>query len=258
VGNPKAWNRYAYVYGNPLRYTDPSGHCAEFGDESCWSKYEQLKRVCPECTHYRSAGGIDIPLAKLNESQLDNLVLGLAGEYRPMTQPGELDSLKSVLPDGTHSIPVGLTIDFPIEVVFGGHILHVDDDLNFAVGTGFIGFGAASAVGITVGVGGTGTNASNIGELRGWVVTGGIGGTAGVFGGGIDGLVGPEGDKGRIFGGSIYGFAGPKAGIPLPPGFIHANTNYTTETALITGQITENGIEDFCVVDWCSLSAFSD
>ena len=27
VGNPQAWNRYAYVLGNPLRYTDPSGHC---------------------------------------------------------------------------------------------------------------------------------------------------------------------------------------------------------------------------------------
>jgi len=26
-GNPQALNRYAYVYHNPLRYTDPSGHC---------------------------------------------------------------------------------------------------------------------------------------------------------------------------------------------------------------------------------------
>ncbi len=25
-GNPQALNRYAYVYNNPLRYTDPSGH----------------------------------------------------------------------------------------------------------------------------------------------------------------------------------------------------------------------------------------
>ena len=28
-GNPQALNRYAYVYNNPLRYTDPSGHCAD-------------------------------------------------------------------------------------------------------------------------------------------------------------------------------------------------------------------------------------
>jgi RHS repeat-associated protein len=26
-GNPQALNQYAYVYNNPLRYTDPSGHC---------------------------------------------------------------------------------------------------------------------------------------------------------------------------------------------------------------------------------------
>ncbi|MBC7228453.1 MAG: RHS repeat-associated core domain-containing protein, partial [Thermoflexales bacterium] len=28
-GNPQALNRYAYVYHNPLRYTDPSGHWLE-------------------------------------------------------------------------------------------------------------------------------------------------------------------------------------------------------------------------------------
>jgi len=25
-GNPVAWNRFAYVYNNPVNYTDPSGH----------------------------------------------------------------------------------------------------------------------------------------------------------------------------------------------------------------------------------------
>ncbi len=28
AGNPQALNRYSYVLGNPLKYTDPSGHCA--------------------------------------------------------------------------------------------------------------------------------------------------------------------------------------------------------------------------------------
>ncbi len=27
AGNPQAFNRYAFVLNNPLRYTDPSGHC---------------------------------------------------------------------------------------------------------------------------------------------------------------------------------------------------------------------------------------
>jgi len=34
AGNPLAWDRYAYGYDNPVRYTDPSGHFSE----------EQLKR----------------------------------------------------------------------------------------------------------------------------------------------------------------------------------------------------------------------
>jgi RHS repeat-associated protein len=25
--NPQAWNRYGYVFNNPLKYNDPSGHC---------------------------------------------------------------------------------------------------------------------------------------------------------------------------------------------------------------------------------------
>ena len=33
-GNPQALNRYSYVVNNPLRYTDPSGHC--FGPVSVW------------------------------------------------------------------------------------------------------------------------------------------------------------------------------------------------------------------------------
>lgn len=27
AGNPQAFNRYSYVFGNPVRYNDPSGHC---------------------------------------------------------------------------------------------------------------------------------------------------------------------------------------------------------------------------------------
>jgi RHS repeat-associated protein len=41
--NAQAYNRYAYVYNNPLLYSDPSGHCAEnVGDEACWGLAESL------------------------------------------------------------------------------------------------------------------------------------------------------------------------------------------------------------------------
>jgi RHS repeat-associated protein len=34
--NSQAWNRYAYGLNNPLRYTDPSGYCADGQDEPTW------------------------------------------------------------------------------------------------------------------------------------------------------------------------------------------------------------------------------
>jgi RHS repeat-associated protein len=33
-GNPQTFNRYMYVKGNPLKHTDPSGHCSD-GDTAC-------------------------------------------------------------------------------------------------------------------------------------------------------------------------------------------------------------------------------
>jgi RHS repeat-associated protein len=40
-GNPQALNRYAYVFNNPLKYVDPSGHCPQ-SDRACWDLLEQL------------------------------------------------------------------------------------------------------------------------------------------------------------------------------------------------------------------------
>jgi len=35
-GHPRGWNRLAYVYGNPVRYSDPTGHCASLSG-TAWS-----------------------------------------------------------------------------------------------------------------------------------------------------------------------------------------------------------------------------
>ncbi|MCB9432693.1 MAG: hypothetical protein H6668_11985 [Ardenticatenaceae bacterium] len=45
--NPQAFNRYSYGYNNPVKYTDPSGHCVEdsrddYYDYECWQKADEL------------------------------------------------------------------------------------------------------------------------------------------------------------------------------------------------------------------------
>jgi RHS repeat-associated protein len=37
--NPQQFNRYTYTLNNPLRFTDSTGHCAEYDDE-CWEYLE--------------------------------------------------------------------------------------------------------------------------------------------------------------------------------------------------------------------------
>jgi RHS repeat-associated protein len=39
--NPQQFNRYSYVLNNPLRFSDPSGHCP-VGDTACWALADEL------------------------------------------------------------------------------------------------------------------------------------------------------------------------------------------------------------------------
>ncbi len=50
--NPQALNRYSYVYNNPLKYTDPSGHSAEWFGEDWTEEFEE--------EHGREPNGLDI------------------------------------------------------------------------------------------------------------------------------------------------------------------------------------------------------
>jgi hypothetical protein len=64
-----------------LKYTDPTGHCGKGyrGNEACWKKYKELKRICPDCAAHRTAEGVDVPLKELDVDKLDVLVEGLKG-----------------------------------------------------------------------------------------------------------------------------------------------------------------------------------
>ena len=46
---PQSYNRYSYTYNNPLKFTDPTGHYAESGDDACWNWYDRTVQLCPEC-----------------------------------------------------------------------------------------------------------------------------------------------------------------------------------------------------------------
>lgn len=44
--NPQSYNRYSYVENRPLNFSDPTGHCADYGDQyedyDCWQQYNAL------------------------------------------------------------------------------------------------------------------------------------------------------------------------------------------------------------------------
>ncbi|WP_322801519.1 RHS repeat-associated core domain-containing protein, partial [Thermoflexus sp.] len=88
-GNPQALNRYAYVYNNPLRYTDPSGHCALLEEQASGL----CVRFTPEGTLHIVQGGsvfvnwVEVALANAllsgNPRYLGNLPNGAGWAIAP-------------------------------------------------------------------------------------------------------------------------------------------------------------------------------
>ena len=51
-GNPQALNRYSYVYNNPLKYVDPSGHSPEWFNEAWREEFYDVHGKKPEDGDY--------------------------------------------------------------------------------------------------------------------------------------------------------------------------------------------------------------
>ena len=55
-GNPQAWNRYSYVLGNPVFFTDPTGHvvCEDAWGDNCGPDPHALSTLAKASTPYSS------------------------------------------------------------------------------------------------------------------------------------------------------------------------------------------------------------
>jgi RHS repeat-associated protein len=84
INQPLSLNQWNYTNGNPINYTDPSGYCAENGDEACWGVYEQIVSLCPECELMTRATGLgDLQLHQENIYYLQALLAEVRAGWRP-------------------------------------------------------------------------------------------------------------------------------------------------------------------------------
>jgi len=70
AGNPLAWDRYAYTLNNPLRYSDPSGHC--------WGAFQFIRGIPGYDT---TCNNLDMALTILKSDRATAKQKALAGAY---------------------------------------------------------------------------------------------------------------------------------------------------------------------------------
>jgi len=127
--NPQSLNRYSYVFNSPLIFSDPSGHCAEAGDDSCWGYYDRSMQLCQECR--------DLGWAQFGYNFQEEMFNLVNSGWRPAeaTYKG-LDAIGIV---GSISGGAGVSGQIAIELVYN---LESDDITLFVI----LGLGATAGV----------------------------------------------------------------------------------------------------------------
>jgi len=97
--NPQQYNRYSYTLNNPINLTDPSGHCAEFGDDTCWTMYDRIIQLCPECHQNATTPGTTLDQYGYNyqEEIFNRINNGWRPKPMPSQAPLDRDSLAKVV-----------------------------------------------------------------------------------------------------------------------------------------------------------------
>jgi hypothetical protein len=70
AGNPQALNRYAYVFNNPLRYVDPSGHCPDCPTEKDSDGNEFVDKAWKKRKAFKDRTGIQI-FGEVTDEEID-------------------------------------------------------------------------------------------------------------------------------------------------------------------------------------------